>query len=353
MRACTSAGRLRLLCAAALAAPIAACAHAAAPGPTADRFPCPLVEGRVPPVPEADCFDLQGHRGARGLAPENTIAGFAAALAAGVTTLEMDVRLTRDGVPVVFHDPRPGPDLVRIGGAWVGEGEPAVEATGHAAIRRWDVGRLRPGSRAAAAFPDQRPADGAGVPTLGEVFAAMRAANVRFNVETKVPAGADRDAVERQVRAVLDAARRHGVLDRLALQSFDWRALRIAERLAPRVPRGCLTLESGWSPPRLAGPGPVEGLDPATHALPAHRQAAAAGCTAWLPHVGDLAAGEIAEARALGLGVIPWGVEDRRVAARLVRAGIDGLITDRPDRMREALVAAGVLPPEPATDPGE
>jgi glycerophosphoryl diester phosphodiesterase len=61
----------------------------------------------------AAAFDLQGHRGARGLAPENTLAGFRAALAIGVTTLELDLGITRDGVLVIYHDQRLNPALTR------------------------------------------------------------------------------------------------------------------------------------------------------------------------------------------------------------------------------------------------
>ncbi|HEY7513434.1 MAG TPA: glycerophosphodiester phosphodiesterase family protein, partial [Vicinamibacteria bacterium] len=72
-------------------------------------------------------LDLQGHRGARGLAPENTIAGFALALGIGVTSLELDVLLTRDGVVVVGHDPRLNPDVVRgPDGAWLTPPTPSV-----------------------------------------------------------------------------------------------------------------------------------------------------------------------------------------------------------------------------------
>ena len=68
----------------------------------------------------AQAFDVQGHRGARGLAPENTLAGFRTALAAGATTWELDIGLTRDGVVVVMHDRRLNPDLTRgPGGSWI------------------------------------------------------------------------------------------------------------------------------------------------------------------------------------------------------------------------------------------
>src|SRR5688572_24541331 len=86
-------------------------------------------------------FDVQGHRGARGLAPENTLPAFERALALGVDTLELDVGVTRDGVVVVGHDPSLNPDIVRgPDGAWL-ERRPAINSLSFEELLRFDVGR--------------------------------------------------------------------------------------------------------------------------------------------------------------------------------------------------------------------
>ncbi|MFQ5954576.1 MAG: glycerophosphodiester phosphodiesterase family protein, partial [Kiloniellales bacterium] len=134
--------------------------------------------------------EIQGHRGARGLAPENTLAGFALALSIGVTTLELDVGVTADGVVVVAHDPRLNPALARTAdGSWLAAPGPPLSSLTLAELRRYDVGRIDPQSRYARRFPDQRPVDGARIPMLAEVVALSRKAGnhtVRFNIETKL-----------------------------------------------------------------------------------------------------------------------------------------------------------------------
>ena len=91
---------------------------------------------------QAMAFDLQGHRGARGLAPENTLAGFRQALAVGVTTLELDVGVTADGHVVIAHDPRLNPDLARdAAGAWISAPGPALQTLTLAELQRFDIGR--------------------------------------------------------------------------------------------------------------------------------------------------------------------------------------------------------------------
>jgi len=132
-------------------------------------------------------FDLQGHRGARGLAPENTLAAFRTAQAIGVTTLETDLAVTSDGVLVISHDPHLNPDLVRApDGAYVQVPGVAIHSLTRKALRQYDIGRLNPASSYAKGFPEQKAADGERFPTLVDVFALGAPTRVRFNLETKI-----------------------------------------------------------------------------------------------------------------------------------------------------------------------
>src|SRR5262245_59495663 len=112
-------------------------------------------------------IELQGHRGARGLFPENTLIGFAGALAIGVDVLELDVGMTADDVVVVTHDSRLNPQITRTGqGAWLTDPGPLVRALRATELAGYDVGRIRPGTSYAEQFPEQRPHDGATIPAL-------------------------------------------------------------------------------------------------------------------------------------------------------------------------------------------
>src|SRR5258707_8142973 len=116
-------------------------------------------------------LDIQGHRGARALFPENTLEGFLAASALGVTAFELDVAMTADGVVVVSHDPALNPDITRdASGDWLSERGPTIRSLTYAALRCYDVGRIRPGSRTGFLFPEQAPCDGSRIPTLAAVL---------------------------------------------------------------------------------------------------------------------------------------------------------------------------------------
>ena len=165
----------------------------------------------------AGALDLQGHRGARGLAPENTLAGFAAALAIGVSTLEMDLGVTADDRLVVLHDSRLAPAITRgPDGRWLQPPTPAVRSLTLAELRTYDVGRIDPASKYAARYPKQKALDGVPMPLLAELLAlpALRdKEKVCLNIEIKTsPNAPDLTArPEAMADAVVEAATRSGV----------------------------------------------------------------------------------------------------------------------------------------------
>jgi glycerophosphoryl diester phosphodiesterase len=265
----------------------------------------------------AAAFDLQGHRGARGHAPENTLAGFERALGMGVTTLELDVGVTRDGVVVIHHDRALNPDLARgPDGGWIGAPAPLIHSLSFDELRRYDVGRLRPGSEYARRFPHQRPVDGARIPRLSELLERTKKLAVRFNIETKIAPDAPHEtpAPEPFARALIGEIRSAGVQERASIQSFDWRTLKVVEREAPEIATVYLTDERGSDPAKVH----------------------AAGARIWSPDFRALDAAKVAAARALGLRIVPWTVNEPGDIRRVLRLGVDGIISDYPDRVRSA-----------------
>jgi len=295
-------------------------------------------------------FDLQGHRGARGLAPENTLAGFARALQIGVTTLETDLAITKDGVVVLSHDPVLNPDIVRdADGQWLAAPGPAINSLMLPELKRFDVGRIKPGTKYAQQFAGQTPADGQRIPTLAELIDLAKSSGKtpRFNIETKLSPDKPQETPEPDtfVRRVAEAVRSAGLAHRTTLQSFDWRTLVAAKRLAPEIETVCLTYEKTLQD-RIDGgrrPSPwLAGLDPAAHGGSVPRLTAAAGCGTWSPYFRELGPSAVAEAQALGLKVVPWTVNTRDDLARIIDMQVDGLITDYPDRAREVMAAKGI-----------
>jgi glycerophosphoryl diester phosphodiesterase len=297
--------------------------------------------------------DIEGHRGTRGLMPENTLPAFARALSLGVTTLELDVGITADGVAVVAHDRRLNPDITRgPDGQWLADPAPRVHELTLAQLARFDVGAIRPGTDYARTFASQAAIPGTRMPTLEQVFdLARRAGNerVRFDIETKLSPLAPDDTLppEEFARVVVAAIDKAGLRARTTLQSFDWRSLAAAAKLAPDLERSYLTIERGNGDNVWKGRGrsPWTGLDAAEHGNSTPRLVRAAGGRVWSAFHRDLTDAALAEAKALGLKVLAWTVNDPADMARLIDAGVDGIITDYPDRLRTVVEAKGQAVP--------
>jgi glycerophosphoryl diester phosphodiesterase len=308
-------------------------------------------------LPAETPFDLQGHRGARGLRPENSLAAFAHALSIGVTTLELDTAVTRDGVVVVSHDSELNPDITRdASGAWLEKTGPAIHSLTYAELQQYDVGRLKPGTAYSLRFKDQVPQDGERIPRLADLFALVERsgnAEVRFNIETKLDPRTP-DATPKPepfARALVAEIRRAGMENRATIQSFDWSTLAVVKRIAPRIATVCLTTQHGPDDNIRAGePGPsswLGGLDIHDFKGSVPKLVKAAGAVVWSPDFTELSPAALAESHELGLLVIPWTANDPVDMARLIDLGVDGLITDRPDLLRRALIDKGraVRPP--------
>ena len=311
-------------------------------------------------------FDLQAHRGGAGLTVENTLAAFEKALDLGVTTLECDMHVTLDGVPVVVHDRRLGPDKYADTGPFV-DGDPFYPYVG-SLVPDLTVAQLRTvdaGSQPLPAFPEQHSAPGAQIPLLSELFALVAergASDVGFNIETKFDAMAPHETGprERFAEALVEASRVAGLVERVSVQSFDWAVLRVVRRLEPRLrlnvlvaPKYLETGKAGASPwlggididdyPDVVAAVADEGFDAIS---PAHGYpfALGVGDPSYVPFA---SAGLIARAHDCGLLVLPYTVDLPATMHALLDAGVDGMITNYPDRLRAVLAERGLPLPTP------
>ncbi len=305
-------------------------------------------------------FDAQGHRGARGLLPENTLAGFARALTIGVDTLELDVGLSRDRAVIVTHNPNLGPETVRTAdGCWLEEAGPSVFSLKLAEIKSYDVGCLNPNLEYAGRYPHQAPVDGARIPTLNEVMDLVRRSgldSVGLNIEIKLRPEEPTLTASPQafVEAILAVAREHGFCQRVTLQSFDWRPLQVCQEIAPEIPTSYLTIQQEWYDTVRTGAHGVSpwlaGFNPEDFSGEIPRLINSAGGRSWSCHFRDLTSEALVQAHALGIRVKIWTVNDPRTMEEFIAMGVDGIITDYPDRLRQVMSRSGMALPVAAAE---
>ncbi|MDO3637456.1 glycerophosphodiester phosphodiesterase family protein [Mycolicibacterium arseniciresistens] len=315
--------------------------------------------GAPPAAAQPSGFDLQAHRGGRGETTEESLRAFTKALELGVSTLELDIVVTRDDQPLVWHDPRIEPEKC-AGTAPAFPGDPQFPYVGKlvreltlAQIRTLDCGKLLAG------YPDAEVVRGNRIAVLPEVFALADdfGADVRFNIETKVEAEHPEQSAPPEVfvDVILAAVRAAGKVGRVDIQSFDWRTLPMVRRAEPSIPLVALWDETTWVPgsPWLAGIDPAATPDPIAAALRVGANILSPGYS--VPYgqtpadpgfalVADRAF--VDRAHAAGLRVIPWTINDEGAMRAQIAAGADGIITDYPTRLRAVLADLGMpLPP--------
>ena len=322
------------------------------------------------PAPGPNHFDVEPHRGGLGLTTESTLEGFQKAMRLGVTTLELDVQITEDRQAVVTHDRRvTGQKCRDTAPATPGDAEyPYVGdyIKDLTLAQVWTLDCDRP----LASFPEQEVIAGARIPLLRQVLALVNCQQgdrTWLNIETKVEAGAPDQTAPREqfVQITADEIRRARLLNRVTIQSFDWGALMRMRQVVPRLPLVALTNgdflqvgqpgaspwlggidvdDFGGSYVRAADSFGADALSP-VHGNPQNGKVTDPGYTPYTT------AKMVREAHALGMAVVPWTVDDKPTMASLIDAGVDGLITDYPDRLRELLADRGMRTPPPTREP--
>ncbi|WP_291730578.1 glycerophosphodiester phosphodiesterase family protein [Leisingera sp. F5] len=293
---------------------------------------------------------LIGHRGARGVLPENTMEGFEFTLKTGVELLELDVTTTADGVAVITHNHRLTPSMVRDAeGQWLQATPPKVSALSFAELQQYDVGGLDSSSAYGRRFPDQAFLSNIRIPRLADLLAllqqpAHQGVHLLLEIKSDPDLLSDTAARRALVGAVVSEVRKANLQPRTVLHSFDWDLLADCQRLAPEMPASFLT----QLPENAADVGedsskavnPVAGCT----ALDLPARVAAAGGQFWCPYYLDITADSLSLslARDLGLTTVVWTVNEPEDIERMIDLGVDAICSDYPGRVQRLLLKRGL-----------
>ncbi|WP_027936944.1 glycerophosphodiester phosphodiesterase [Anaeroarcus burkinensis] len=317
-------------------------------------------------------FDLQAHRGGRDARAENTLYSFAYAMELGVTTLEMDMQLTKDGRLVISHNPvmnwmlAKGPD----GQYAPKQNPPDIRTMTLAEVQQYDMGVMNP---AAGSYYDlhgktQIATPGAQMPTLDQVFELANAygnKKVMFNIETKSyadpedPNYANSPDPDVFVEKVYEVVKKYNMQNRVTIQSFDWRTLKAMKAIAPELTLVALSSEQpSWGKGGMylrigeKAPSPhLGGLNINDFKGDYVKAAKEIGADVVSPYFKELSPDLIDEAHALGMKVVPWTVNSPKDMEMLLAMGVDGMISDQPWVLRDVLIKKGIAVPEPTPAP--
>lgn len=266
-------------------------------------------------------YDREGHRGCRGLMPENTIPAMLHALDLNITTLEMDAVITKDSQVILSHEPFFNHHITTLpDGSFVAERDEKhlnIFKMTYNETQRYDVG-LKPHPN----FPKQQKL-AATKPLLSDVIAQVEAAvkqkgkqPVYYNIETKSNPATDNlyhPEPEVFVELLMGVINRAGIADRVIIQSFDFRTLRVLHAKYPKVKTAAL----------------IEGVSQRSM----QRQLDELGFTPTIysPYHVNVTKEMVDEAHRHNMKVVPWTVNDKAAINKLRELGVDGIISDYPD----------------------
>ncbi len=283
-------------------------------------------------------FDLEAHRGGRGLMPENTMAAFRNALKIGATTLELDIAITKDGIPVISHDPFLNPQKVSKDGKFIDERILIKDLT-YAQILEYDVGLMRSDYK----MPGQMQIENEKIPSFEEVLAFVKAMQrtgkkYMINAETKTfpPVFGYTYDPNTFVNAIVPIIKKYDLEDTVMIQSFNWETLRLAKEMDPRITTVALLQRIYYENPMWAS-----GLKLSDFNSPV-LMAKSLGVDVISPYYKECTSEIVKMSHEYGMAVVPWTINDRYEMERFISMGVDGIITDYPNILKEVLASRGI-----------
>lgn len=282
-----------------------------------------------------------GHRGCAGLFPENSLAACRHAIELGLDGLEIDVQLSADDEIIVYHDLTINHAYSRHNGIWLDEDGKAIKDLTYSELSLYNIGMTRPKSTYRRRRRGQVRLDHEVIPTLQQVFSLIQnTASPTFCLWLEIkthPLRPDLSADPIELtRKVIDLVKRFDTCNKVIIMSFDWRCLGYIRAHHPSLQCAFLTCEdkdddtigrhSNIASPWLGG----YNLHNHNGSLP--HLIKAAGGHYWAPFYQDITYRDIIMAHELGLQVYVWTVNQRTIMQRLTRWGVDGMITDYPNR---------------------
>ena len=286
---------------------------------------------------------LIGHRGARGLMPENTMEGFAFTLNMGIRALEFDVLISKDNVPVITHDNYLSESLTRDDkGRWLIKKGPKIRELTIAELKQFDVGGVNATSSYGKSFPAQEFLSGIQIPTLSELLdlaCLPKYKSLYLLLEIKSePSVSKADFV----RQIVSEIREKKLESRTVLHSFDWDLLKECQKVAPEIACSFLSELPGNNDEPFDEHFEDHTPDFSSFDVSIPKAIANLNGQMWCPNFKDVTEELVQEAHDLGLVVCTWTVNEIKDLENMVDAGVDGIITDYPDRAQRVLGSRGL-----------
>ena len=290
----------------------------------------------------AKIIRIVGHRGARGLFPENSMVGFENILKIGVTLIELDVVFSKDKTPIITHNHTINPSTSRdVDGEFVNENIKVSSLTVEQ-IKNYEIGRLDLDSDYGKRFPEQAQLDGIYMPTLQELFEKMQQPQfeqMRLMVEIKSEPNYSSQDRENIASLVIKQIRDANLSNKVLLHSFDWLLLSEFKKKDPKITTSFLTKKGYQNESENHNPLQVFMQDAAGYSNSVPEKISTLGGSVWCPYFKDITRDRLLSARENNLIVVVWTLNELDDIEAMIELGVDAIVTDYPPRVMSALIA--------------
>ena len=286
---------------------------------------------------------IYGHRGARGVLPENTLESFKYLFENNIHAYETDILISKDLVPVITHDFRLDPSLTKDKeGNWIKDENIKIFDLTYDEISKFDVGSLNKLTRYGRRFVNQRSLENQKIPKLSELLELSSKnvlQNLLINLEIKSTPDEKNLTPDPKdlVQIVLNEINNSNLKEKIIISSFDWRILREVKKQSPEIPRAYLTFqqEKGMKIKKtIYSKSPWIDHIPLTIVYDLPKIIKELGGSAWHPYYKDINKKAVKDAHDNNLPVNVWTVNDEDDMLKMIEYGVDGIMTDYPLRLK-------------------
>lgn len=290
---------------------------------------------------------IYSHRTFSGLYPESSLIGIEESLKLGVDFIDMDIVLNRDQTLMVTHDACLHEDLVRDKNkTFLQQNDLLVKKLSTEQLKQFDIGQVRPGSPTSKEFPERKSYENVKIPTLEEAITTILQSplgthtNLQIEIKANPYKPSDTFPVSQIIKQLIKVLKKYPIQDKVEIQSFNWKALALLQKELPSVKTAYLH----QNPPLMEGSSSIildpiwtDGYLPKDYDNSIPKMIKSLGGAVWGPSHLLVTKKLVEEAHQYGLKVVPWTVDDKETMKYLIDCGVDGIITNRPDLLKDIL----------------
>ena len=286
-----------------------------------------------------------GHRGARGLYPENSLLGFMNVLKSGIEIIELDIVFSKDGIPIITHDQDISPFFCRDSKGEFIKDKKKISALNAEELYTYDIGRFNPETEYGKYFPEQIQLDGVFLSSLQELLNLVQLPEYQ-HANLLIEIKSDPDILDKDRKKIISVLAKQikdaNLINRVIFHSFDWVLLSQCKHHAPGILTSYLTKTIHHDDIDIQVSNWNSSIEEVQNPSVIPEKIYEAGGSIWCPHFKEITKDSLLAAEKYNLLVFAWTVNEPADIDIMIDLGVDAIVTDYPPRVKKCLASKGM-----------